>query len=274
MKILITTIIIFTTNFSFGQKAERFPFQIIDAEGAYSKKGQVIKRFQFLSRTEKLELRNGNIHLVHYTGIPISFKGDTVINLTQLDKEISAATKAMSYYRPDLKRMFDVTPIVPGAIYDYNPLIVFPSPRIQQISHNERDDLCMRWLKGKSNKYLIEIKNIFDDSLKSYFCDSNSIIIPSNDLKVLQPVGDILLIFVKQDKRQEFLLKVRIIRNSNFEGLFNCIVNTADNALMIAYYMELAGKTDEAENYYKLAASLSSDKIFSEALGYFQKRKR
>lgn len=273
MRTILIIYILATSIHVVGQKYNKYPFQVVDSNNAFLKNRKAIKRLDLLSRHDVIELKKGTVLLVHYTGLPIRLKGDTVVNLKSLNDQFNESTRKIRDGRPRIEWLFSDKPILRTMTYDYIPPFIYPPPGTV-LTHNIEDDLCLRWNSGKVNSYSLEIRNIFDDTLKTYYSETNSLVIPSDELKKFAGGEPALLISFRSDNKPSAQIACRLIRNHEIKGLFECTTVKPERALMIGYYLECAGLLLEAKEYYNLAKSLSDDKVFNEIAEHFEMRSR
>jgi hypothetical protein len=264
-------VLVMATSSSFAQKPKKFPFQVIDSKNSYTSKGTSIKRFDFLRR-ETVTV-NGYLHIVHHYGYPFTFEGDTIVNLKSLDEELTSVSYPIAMSRPPIEKLFGTDPFGAAvyAIHDYNPLFVYPPPQTNLV-HNEAEDLCLRWQAG-SKSYRLDIKSLYDDSLRTYFVDTNQFTLPSTLFPELKTDLNMLILSITLDNKRQSDISCRLLKDTNIEGLFRCDVKSASEALLIGYYNENVSLLNEAQQYYELATQASDHEVFKEALNHFKNRK-
>jgi hypothetical protein len=275
MKTLLTLgticVVLTTTSPSFAQKAKKFPFQVVDSKNSYTAKGRSIEQFDFLTR-EPVTVK-GYLHIVHYYGQPFTFEGDTIVNLKSLDEKLTSVSYPITMSRPPIEKLFRNEPFgaAVSAIHDYDPLFVYPPP-LATLMHSEADDLCLRWKAGSKN-YRLDVKNIYDDSLRTYFVDTNQFTLPSTLFSELKTDLNMLILSITFDNKRQSDISCRLLKNTDIHGLFQCDVKSAVEALLIGYYNENASLLDEAQQYYEFATKASDHEVFKEALNHFKNRR-
>jgi hypothetical protein len=268
MKVIFCFIL--SSILSFGQSVNRFPFQVLDAQNAFMKNGQEIQRFKFIQGSKQIVLKNGNIYLIHFSGIPFHFQGDTIVDLNKINIRQNNL-RMIGDGRPKVESFFKGYPSIPKMIHDYHPFFIFPPQRTSYSGHHIEDDICLKWKNGYG-KVKVEITNVFGDTIRTLETDSNSLTIPKTMFKGAFLDAELLLVGVKSQKYWDTYI-FKLFRNDNYHGLFSCSITSAEQALMVAYYLESGWLRDEAESYYRLCIELSPDKVFQDALRYFFLRK-
>jgi hypothetical protein len=116
---------------------------------------------------------------------------------------------------------------------------------------------------------------MFDDSLMTYTSTTNELKLDDKEFKDLIDRERVLLLRIKDGSKNR-ASDISIIRKvkSKYKYPYSCEPRTATDALLTAFYIELAQGThdSEAEDYYKLAMNQSDRQFFKTMFENFKKR--
>ncbi|MCR9248966.1 MAG: hypothetical protein NXI20_01025 [bacterium] len=256
-----------------------YPFQVVFAENAKSS-----ITFNELDTLEKvyyqdiIQLNQGHLILVHFTGKFLEFEGDTTVDVGLINNIlIENLPKKLRWNRPNIRDLYldyDISYVVLDGCTDVS-LVVLNTGVENKIrsSHN----CCVRWIPYSDyeiDTFLIEIKNVFDESIDEIMTTNNELAI---DFSNYENESRLYILRVSD--------KLNIERTSNYfavniedlpfeSGQIECQFTSAVAALEYGFMAEHNHCVDfsDAEQFYKTAASLSEKEIYSYLYQRFKKR--
>ncbi len=285
MRLLITILFLGQLIETLGQKPyddKNLPFQVVYAENVQNNEGQEVNNLQLISVNEVLTIRQGGfLSMIHYFGYPIEFEGDTTINIKKIQTQFDLLKRGKkkekySYLRrPNIEYLF-ITDGKQGRKYklsstgachdcNFDLEIIYP-PKFKTSEIVFSNDLCITWQSTNSNNYEVEVKNLFDENIKTYSSTTNELKIDKEEINALIDKDKVLLLQIKDinsNNVSDFTI-LRKFPSSTFDFPFSCAPQKATYALIAGFYLEISARDyiKEAETYYKLATELS-DKQFS-----------
>ncbi len=287
--------IVFALLPTFGSSAQnansvkKFPFQVLYAENAKDKNGQVLKSLDLVSVSDVLTVsENGTLSLIHYSGFPIETSGDTIIIIVKglQDLIVDPGQKSNLYTSsPDLGRLFIMDSklvkkrVIPFK-YDCSDCesklkIIYP-PNFNMLGLDFKDDLCFTWMPNKSKSYRVEIKTMFEEPLDTIVVTSNELRLNNQEFKILRKEENHMLAFISdlENKHHSPYVVLKKSQLNTLEFPYACNLKKATFALMAGLYIETLSKNYlvEAEKYFELATELSDKSFYKEMLANFRKR--
>ena len=295
MKVLLVILIFGSLATAVAQKRTNgrgLPFQVIYAENVKDRKGKEIKQLDLIPNDGALTIgENGFLSMIHHLGFPIEFSGDTTIEIEQINASLTKTKeefKRRSYYyrdTPDIEYLFlsnakdarKTKLSATGACHDcYTDLEVIYPPRNPSNLVFYKDDLCVTWQSTGAVKYVIQITNVFDDSLRTYTSATNSLMIPGADLDRIEENEQMILLRITDsstNKASSAILWELSLDNLDFP--YPCSIEKPTQALIAGFYLEMSPRdyTKEAEKYFEMATKLSDKEFYKTMLANFRKRR-
>jgi hypothetical protein len=293
MRFLISIYLLGQSFVVCGQKPyndKRLPFQVLFADNVENKKGQPVKNFDLISINDVLVVGQGGfLSMVHYFGYPIEIDRDTTINIKELQKEFDLLKlgkrreKYSNLKRPDIE-FLNITDSDTGRKSKFKitkpchhcsdfELIYPPKYRANEILFD--NELCLKWESTGSNSYMIELKNMFDESVMTYTATTNELKLDDRNVRDVFDRERVLLLSIKDESKNR-ASDISIIRKftSQYKYPYSCTPQTATDALFAGFYIEVAqgNHGSEAEGYYQLAMKLSDRQLFKTMYDNFIKR--
>jgi len=297
MRLLITILFLGQLIETLGQKPyddKNLPFQVVYAENVYNDEGQKVNNLQLIPVNEVLTIRQGGfLSMIHYFGFPIEFEGDTTINIEEIQTQfdlLKLGKKKWKYSelrRPSIEYLFiddgkqgrKNKLSSTGACHDCNfdlDIVYPPKYKTSEIMFD--NDLCIVWQSTNSNKYEVEVKNMFDEKIKTYSSTTNELKIDKEEINALADKEKALFFRIK-DINSKNVSDVTIVRKfplNTFDFPFSCAPQKATYSLIAGFYLEMfpVDHIKEAETYFKLATELSDKQFFKTMLDNFNKRRQ
>lgn len=272
--------------------AQNIPvFQVLYAEKASLNNGTPLKSLDKLLDETILVADSGYLVLIHETGIPVEFSGDTAVSLIELHsvldppKKKDVSTYQESYgisvlflSNPAELMKFRLNPM--KACHDCGPTYPIIYPPLINNRIYFKDSVKILWAhKFGSENVKATIKNVFDEDLKTYVTKDKLILIAGRELKS-QGIDCVVSFtsFAESGKRikneitQGYLISPFYSDKIDFP--YSAEIKTAAAALMAGYFYEIAkwGVSAEAQVHYELATQLSDKQFYKDILNNYLKR--
>ncbi len=288
MKYIIVISFFFQTLNSFCQESEqeKYPFQVLYSNNAISKSGKPINNLDFIPIDDVVTVTNGEIILVHYTGIPLEIVGDSTLEVERMHKQVRGTSTMIKYnLRPDLEYLFltkksDLNKSrlkMSGSCHDcYSKLDPYYPPIYDYIKFDSSSNLCLKWSSTKAKKYIVSISNLFGDSIALYTSKLNEISINVNDFQNKWEGEKSFIIRIDDEKITVESINLLNVNSSTIEYPYGCTLKQASAALLVGLSIETNPfiNAEVAEEYYLLASELSNSSFYKEMLANFRTRKK
>lgn len=264
-------------------------FQVLYAEKASLSNGTPLKSLDKLLDETIHVADSGYLVLIHETGIPVEFSGDTAVSLIELHSVLNPPKKKdISTYQesdgisflflsnPAELMKFRLNP--KKACHDCGPTYPIIYPPLINNRIYFKDSVKILW----AHKFGLEnikatIKNVFDEDLKTYVTKDKLILIAGRELK-LQGI-DCVISFtsfaesgkrIKNESTQGYLISPFYSDRIDFP--YSAVINTPAVALMAGYFYERARALVDAKVHYELATQLSDKQFYKDMLSNYLKR--
>lgn len=251
-------------------EVKKYPFQVIHATNCLRTTDNSAITDEMLLSTNQLKIKNGHLILVHYSGKFLEFVNDTTINLETINSGLlRRITNSNNRYRPNID--FINSDKVHGGVSDGVSGIVPLNDSPMAVDINE--EFCLRWtLRGFNNdpnKFIVTIRNIFNETLQEIETDTKTIIIDLNEYYEN--------LFIIEIKDKDSTMSSGEIGLKKGKGDFilptYCEPETSIEALELAFHLERKyfGR-HEALRYYELADELSEQPFYNDQLEKYKLR--
>lgn len=275
--------------------AQNIPvFQVLYAEKASLSNGTPLKSLDKLLDETIHVADSGYLVLIHETGIPVEFNGDTTIILSEIHSILEPKPKEMgsSYQRSVGVDYLFISQEVQakkyrlsrtGAVHDHRLVRSIYPPLIDGLIYFD-DDVKVVWQRGFVGIDLdINVVNVFDEKLKSSSINRvNDSTLLISKAELFYQNTDCIITFAsfyetERKRRKNGVGTAFFIRNFYTDKInfpYSAIIKTPAAALMAAYFYELAswGVSKEAQAHYELATQLSDKQFYKEMLSNYLKR--
>jgi hypothetical protein len=279
-------------------------FQVVHAENASLNNGTALKSLDKLLDETIHVADSGYLVLIHETGIPIEFNGDTTIHLkeihTILDPPLSKKTKRYiarsktPYFRHSYQRSIGLhylfisneiearnTRPVQRPCHDCGPPnsgLRYP-PLIDNKLFYSDTDLKLMWLpREETDRFILRFVNIYDDELCSPFAVDDRQYTLSRDkiADLTKSEPDILLLIkgIESFSVDEFVIIMSPFYTAMIDFPYSSNITSPAVALMAGHIFETTSiaVSKEARPYYELAARLSDKKFYQDMLENYYAR--
>jgi hypothetical protein len=258
------------------------PFQVILAEKAFSKNGNLLESLDIIQLDDVLIIRNGAILLSHVDGEFIFFEGSQSVNMSELHDSLFGSpyrSKPIAEKRPsidDLVRSERTIPIKNKSAGIARPNypdieidIFIPSPPFDLAQYLlPQQNLCLFWKPINenhwgNNQFEVNVYDQFNYLIEKF--ETNEFSIALNLESFFSQQNDLLI--VKVIDRYYGLESHRIpIVLDQFATIYTtpCNLQTAAQAVKIGFDLEKIWRDDEATSYFQLATQLSDHKFFDQ----------
>lgn len=264
-----------------------FPFQVIYATESFRSSREQIDSLNFLSLNDTITVNEkGLISLMHYSGLPIEFSGDTTFTVKLLNQIVSGDEKkrqANKHYRPNINLLYISNPrerrkerlSSRGACHDCNlNLYIINPPHHPSEPIHYSTELNIEWISSNSDNYDIKIFNMNLDTLAIFTAKTNKMCIENIDSLSKTAKNGFLLLSISDSVHTSSPVLVK-----SFERKFDYpfgLVKNATAALILAlkteiFYQQLPEQTLA---YYQLASELSEHAFFNRILSNYVSRSK
>jgi len=290
-----------------GGLAQTIPvFQVLYAEKASLSNGTILKSLDPLLDETIHVADSGYLVLIHETGIPVEFSGDTIFSIrdihTILDPPISETMKKKirktkdspirhRYQKsvglvylflsngPEARKMILSRA---GAVLDGGPPnngVKYP-PLIDHKLYFDGDMKIILWRGFEAEGVTAKITDIFDEELKSISLKDNEILLSKNELIQMVNKEKHKHVFIYLEDAQERQLPrgaafVTQFFTEKYKFPYSKEITTPAAALMAGYFLETYAHYEESKDalpYYELATQLSDKQFYKDMLSNYLKR--
>lgn len=259
----------------------KHPFQVIFAEKVTVNSGRQIGSMEYLNPKDVIRVdKTGTLSMIHQSGFPLEFAGDTTLSISILDSQIRQIDQRSHplYNNPILELLFITSPKElqkvlserTGWVTDRNHNLELFYPPARLVSINE--GLHLTWRTSEKGFYTIKISNFYGDSLTTFNCSTNKITIPKSDIDTI--IRDSVAVGIISDGikySNEFVLRRSdVLISLPYSGQ----PESATTAICVALIIETAydPPLEIAEEFYLMATKLSDNLFYKLMLANFKKR--
>ncbi len=251
---------------------KKYPFEVLHSVNCKRTTDNSSLTSGMLINSPQLELDNGHLILVHYSGKFLEYEDDTIINLDKINSELkSTITTANKRFRPRINFLYSdnthsgVSDGVSGIV----PLSDNP------ITIDKNENFCLSWIPeavevpDEPEMYTVRIRSIFLETLFELKTESNYATLDFSDYE-----GTLFLVDIrgKNSTLTSYDLGIKLgIRDFLLPNY--CEPKNSVEALEIAYHLErMYFARKEALVYYERANELSNQQFYKDQLSKYKKR--
>jgi hypothetical protein len=267
----------------FGQDPPKdYVFLVVYAEGARSS-SQELKSLDYIKSGDVITVRDsGNLVMMHESGFPVEFEGDTIVPVDRIHLLIKSENQNSFDLSPSLIRLLFIS--TPKGLK--NELTKFAWIRDQ---HHQLERWCpptrfidiskglhLDWRDSHTDAYRVTINNINGDSLATFYSATSDITV--SPMVINKIIIDSVAVIRWTDQKHiessnEYVLK-RV--KSKIPMPYSDRIDKPSFALYIALKMEFSESPDlsGAEEYYTLATKLSDREFYQKMLLNFRARRK